>query len=199
MESRKLLGRDDRQRSILQGAARAFARSGYARTSMDDVAAEVGVTRLIIYRNFDSKADLYRAVLARVFDLHAEAFAEGLNARSPRAIGAGSHLSVARQWPEGYVLLWRHATREADFAAYANELRDLATEASRSLLVASGARADDLILHWTSDTIVGFVIESVLNWLAYGDPKRDDEFLDLVTAGIDAMRANWFDLAKTPR
>ena len=45
---------------------RAFARGGYAATSMEDVAAEAGITRLIVYRHFESKEALYRAVLTAV-------------------------------------------------------------------------------------------------------------------------------------
>lgn len=193
VEPRKLLGRDERQQSILRGAARAFARSGFAGTSMDDVAAEVGVSRLIVYRHFESKEELYRAVLERVFDRHAHEFAAGLEARSPRAIGAGSHLAVAREWPDGYVLLWRHAAREPQFATYADELRELAVEAARSVLVATGATGDPVLVRWASETIVGFIVESVLNWLADGDPERDDQLLDLVTAGIRSMRVAWFE------
>lgn len=192
VEGRKLLGRDERHASILRGAARAFARSGFAGTSMDDVAAEVGVSRLIVYRHFDSKEDLYRAVLQRVFDRHAEEFVAGLEARSPRAIGAGSHLTVAREWPDGYVLLWRHAAREPKFAAYARELRGYAVDASRAVLAHTGARGDPVTERWAAETIVGFIVESVLNWLEDGDPARDDELLDLVTDGIRAMRTAWF-------
>lgn len=193
VEPRKLLGRDERQQSILRGAATAFARSGFAGTSMDDVAVEVGVSRLIVYRHFESKEELYRSVLERVFDLHAHAFAAGLEARSPKAIGAGSHLAVAREWPDGYVLLWRHAAREPQFAGYADELRELAVDAARAVLVASGATGDPVLLRWASETIVGFIVESVLNWLDDGDAARDDELLDLVTAGIRSMRVAWFE------
>jgi len=52
---RQLLSRADRQAQLLRAAATAFARAGFAATSMDDVAAEAGVTKLIVYRNFDSK------------------------------------------------------------------------------------------------------------------------------------------------
>lgn len=192
VEGRKLLGRDERHASILRGAARAFARSGFAGTSMDDVAAEVGVSRLIVYRHFDTKEDLYRAVLQRVFDQHAEEFVAGLNARSPRAIGAGSHLTVAREWPDGYVLLWRHAAREPQFAEYARELRGYAVEASRAVLAHTGVKGDPLIEGWAAETIVGFIVESVLNWLEDGDPARDEELLDLITDGIRSMRTSWF-------
>jgi AcrR family transcriptional regulator len=35
---------------------------------MDDVAARCGVTKLIVYRHFASKEDLYRAILQHVFE-----------------------------------------------------------------------------------------------------------------------------------
>src|SRR5687767_13524021 len=56
--ARRLLRRKERQASILHGAAAAFARSGFAATSMEDVAEACGVTKLIVYRHFDSKEDL---------------------------------------------------------------------------------------------------------------------------------------------
>jgi AcrR family transcriptional regulator len=192
MAGRKLLARDQRHATILRGAAAAFARSGFAGTSMDDVAAEVGVTRLIVYRHFDSKEELYRAVLQRVFDRHAEEFVAGLQQHSPRAIGAGSHLTVAREWPDGYVLLWRHAAREPQFADYAAELREQAVDAARTLLASTGPTGDKLLERWGAETMVGFIVEAVLCWLADGEPERDDEFVDLVTDAMRRMRAAWF-------
>src|SRR5262249_54169592 len=63
---RKLLPRAERAASILRAASRTFARGGYAETSMDDIAAEAGVSKLILYRHFNSKHDLYRTVLDEV-------------------------------------------------------------------------------------------------------------------------------------
>jgi AcrR family transcriptional regulator len=186
---RKLLSRDERHASILRGAASAFARSGFAATSMDDVAAEVGVTRLIVYRHFESKEDLYRAVLQRVFDRHAEEFLAGLSRNDLRATGAGAHLKVAREWPDGYVLLWRHAAREPQFAEYALSLREHAIDAARSMI----AGGDDKVLHrWAAETVVGYIVEAVVSWLEDGEPARDDEVLDLIHGGIGALRRAWF-------
>ncbi|MGH9248879.1 MAG: helix-turn-helix domain-containing protein [Acidimicrobiales bacterium] len=46
---------------LLAAAARAFARGGFAATGLDDVAAEAGVSRVLTYRHFDSKEQLYTA------------------------------------------------------------------------------------------------------------------------------------------
>ena len=66
---RRLLSREQREASILRAAARAFATGGFAATSMEDIAAEAGVTKLIVYRHFDSKQQLYEAVLDHTCDI----------------------------------------------------------------------------------------------------------------------------------
>jgi len=54
---RQRMPRAQRREQILAAATHAFARAGFADTSLDDVAAEAGVTRVILYRHFDSKAE----------------------------------------------------------------------------------------------------------------------------------------------
>jgi AcrR family transcriptional regulator len=116
------LPRAERQEAILEGAARAFARTGDTATSMEDIAAASGMTKLIVYRHFDSKEDLYRAVLQRVFDRLERQFRAGTDSGG-YGIGAESLLAAARADPAGFRLRWRHASREPDFAHYADKLR----------------------------------------------------------------------------
>jgi AcrR family transcriptional regulator len=53
---------EQRRRRILEVAAQCFARSGFARTRIDDVAAAAGVSRALVYNRFASKEGLARAV-----------------------------------------------------------------------------------------------------------------------------------------
>ena len=50
---------------LLRAAAELFARDGYARTSLDAVAAGAGVTKGSLYHHFTGKADLFEAVFER--------------------------------------------------------------------------------------------------------------------------------------
>lgn len=50
------------RRSILTAARRHLVDSGYHRLSLEDVAADAGVTRVTIYRHFDSKLGLLDAI-----------------------------------------------------------------------------------------------------------------------------------------
>ena len=93
-----------RRAEILRAASQVFARSGYAATSMEDVAAAAGVTKLIVYRHFDAKETLYRAVLERVFErqvtLFVENMVQGLEAGgATRGAGALGRARVSRRLP----------------------------------------------------------------------------------------------------
>ena len=55
----------ERRELILRAAMNLFGAGGYDGTRLDDVAADAGVTKPILYRHFGSKKDLYLAVLAR--------------------------------------------------------------------------------------------------------------------------------------
>src|SRR5690242_6648765 len=112
------LPRAERRDQILAAATRAFARAGFAGTGLDDIAAEAGVSRVILYRHFDSKTDLYRAALDRVL------------ARLSAQVGEGQYgtesvadlIAAAAEDPDGFRLVFRHAAREPEFRAETDRL-----------------------------------------------------------------------------
>jgi|SRR5689334_23742869 AcrR family transcriptional regulator len=53
----------ERRAQLLSVARRVFGRSGFHSVSMDDVAKEAGVTKPILYDHFNSKEELYVALL----------------------------------------------------------------------------------------------------------------------------------------
>ena len=135
------LPREARRAQVVEAAAAAFLRGGYDGTSMDDVAAEAGVSRLILYRLFDNKPALYRAVLRTPLRALADAFAD-LSSDEVRELGASRLIMpVARAHPDAFRLLWRHASREPDFADMAMGFRDYVTNFARMLLARSSMRS----------------------------------------------------------
>ena len=48
---------------IMEAATRVFLQRGYAGTSVDDIAAEAGVSKRTVYNVFDDKEQLFRAIL----------------------------------------------------------------------------------------------------------------------------------------
>ena len=187
-KTRVLLDRPTRRAAILRAAAAAFAERGFAATSMDDVAAAAGITRLIVYRHFESKDALYAAVLPDVRDRLAQegsAFSGGGESGAVRAL-----LAVGRGDAAGVTLLLRHASREPQFASYADEFREqVITYADRLMRIAHApARVRS---RWAAETLVSFVFDALLHWLEDGDPERDDEFLARVDASLPALVAAW--------
>ncbi len=55
-----------RENQILDAAAVRIVRYGYDKTTMSDIAEQAQVTRAIVYLHFDSKEDLFEALLYRV-------------------------------------------------------------------------------------------------------------------------------------
>jgi len=181
----KLLPRLERRAAILRGAARAFASAGFAQTSMEDVAAACGVTKLIVYRHFESKEELYREILQQVFEQLGEELHVELAQPSRTGLGPRTLLTVARQDPDGFTLLWRHAAREPQFAAYAAELRSISVNVVRELTALQAA--SDQLGAWRSAALFGWLVESTLTWLEEGDPDRDEEFIAEASSGLRAL------------
>jgi TetR/AcrR family transcriptional regulator len=57
-----------RREQLLDAALRTFARYGFRRTAMDDIAAEAGVSRPSLYQHFTGKEDVFRALSRRLHD-----------------------------------------------------------------------------------------------------------------------------------
>jgi AcrR family transcriptional regulator len=55
------------QRLILEAATNVFARKGFESTTTDDIAAEAGVARSVMFRHYATKADLFRAAQLQPF------------------------------------------------------------------------------------------------------------------------------------
>lgn len=156
--------RAERREQILDAATRAFARAGFAATGLEDVAAEAGITRVLLYRHFDSKADMYRAVLDRA--CRRLQGAVGTDEFDDRAIPA--LLRAAAAQPDAFRLLFRHAAREPEFRDVTEGLAAAATEVARRNLAAR--IPDGPWLTWASRLVPALTVEAVIAWLDAGQP-----------------------------
>lgn len=182
MTGRKLMKREERVASILAAAARAFATGGYADTSMDDIAAEAGVTRLIIYRHFDSKQGLYEAVLDHTRDHLAEALRF---TGTPEANMVEPLVRIARAEPHAFTLLFRHSAREPRFSGYAAEFTRAATGVAERAL--QEVITDPELRRWTARMLFTLTIQGILTSLDFGDPTGDAALADRLLAMSGAV------------
>ena len=193
---RRRMPRAERVQQVLAAAARAFARSGFAATSMDEIAAEAGIGKLMIYRDFEGKRELYEAILESVSGRLHEKVRDDPEAGASRR-GQVALLEVAREQPDAFMLLFRHAAREPEFAAYAEDFSASAIETSERRLAAD--IQDPVALRWTARMAFRVTIEAVIAWLEVGDPARDQAFLEAMTVPFSWARQAAAKVAGEPR
>jgi AcrR family transcriptional regulator len=163
------LQRSQRREQILAAATTAFARSGFAATGLDEIAAEAGVSRVILYRHFDTKTDLYQAVLARFCAILSTHVAEPVGGFTDASIDG--LLRAATIEPAGFRLLFQHAAREPEFKAMAEQFqRDITDAAHRQI---SAIVPDRAWARWAAELAPAATIGAIIAWLDAGQPDPD--------------------------
>jgi len=161
------LRRAERREQILAAATQAFARTGFAATSLDDIAAEAGISRVILYRHFESKTDLYRAVLDRACERLVAAVGEGRY--TPASLDALVEAAAAD--PAGFRLLFQHAAREPEFREEMDQFRASMVEIAHRQL--ADTIPDGPWASWAAHLAPTVAVEAVIAWLDVGQPDRD--------------------------
>jgi AcrR family transcriptional regulator len=172
--------RAERREQILDAATRAFATAGFAATSLDDVAAEAGITRVILYRHFDSKGDLYRAVLDRACAQLTDTV--GTDDYDEHTLAALVRAAAAN--PDGFRLLFRYAAREPEFRDVTDALAARSAEVSHHNLTAT--LPDGPWTDWAARLLPAVTTEAVIAWLDAGRPDPE-QAADRVGQVVDAV------------
>lgn len=184
-EPTRRLPRAQRREQILDAATRAFARAGFAKTSLDAIAAEAGVTPVIVYRHFASKADLYREVLDNSYTRLLQATgADGFDDASIPAL-----VRAAAANPDAFRLLFRYAAREPEFRDVIETLSESWTETARSYLADI---TDSRWRGWAARLLPTLATDAVIAWLDAGQPDPDEaatRIRDIVDAVIRAAQS----------
>lgn len=160
------LPRAQRREQILTAATEAFARTGFAATSLDDIAAQAGITRVLLYRHFDSKTDLYQAVLDRMcarLEAHVKEPVGGFTDASIDGL-----LKAAIESPTGFRLLFQHALREPEFKERIERFRADMTAAA--YLQISAVVPDEGLARWVAQLAPVVAVEAIIAWLDAGRP-----------------------------
>lgn len=146
-ESRRASG--EVRRLILDAAAELFGAQGYARTSHREIAAKAGTAESMIFRNFGSKAELFRQAVLEPFNRHLEQFSATWNSQLQDRV---SDEEIFRLFISGlYDLALKHRNLllalmavsqfEAEGRAGIDfNLMDLVSEGQRMLAVEAGSR-----------------------------------------------------------
>ena len=130
----------ERRQLIIDAASRLFATRGYANTSIDDVAAQAGVTKPIVHRHFGPKRKLHLAMLALHRDGLLGTLAEAMQApgtlaeRVPRAVEAW--FAYVESHPYAGAMLFRDTTGDPEVRHFYEEMQATARSAVAALIKA---------------------------------------------------------------
>ena len=126
--------REEVRTRLLAAAGRVFAQRGFTAASVDDVARAAGLTKGAVYSNFDSKDELFFALLGEHVAQRLTVFA-GLRLDSADADTGAHEIGDAmmraavddQDWQLLFIEFWQRAMRDPDareeFVLHRRELR----------------------------------------------------------------------------
>lgn len=74
-----LAKRQKKEKNIIKAAEQIFAESGFYNAKMDDIAQSAGITKVTLYSYFQSKENLYLAIIYKGFQVLTEIFYNVIN------------------------------------------------------------------------------------------------------------------------
>jgi len=169
--------------AVLEAAGRRLASHGIAGTTVDDVAAEAGVSRATVYRYIGGKNEIVPAVIGReaqeVLDRVAEVLAASSNPAAAIADAVSTALTAIGENPVLARLTSTDLIATLPFiTADAASLVDTAVSTlSPALRAASARTVDDRAVEAALDEATRFVL------LHLTTPRRDGSRLDPSDAG----------------
>jgi AcrR family transcriptional regulator len=196
----KKVDRAARREEILAAAVKVFARKGFAASRIEDVAAEAGIGKGVVYLYFDSRDELLLSVL-RAYAAQTKTMLASLGSGSPlERLERLVHLvinSAAAQPDHARVLLdlWAMTPSIDDWAdgpmrdmtsvyrEYRGAVVDLLREASES-----GETRPGIGEHHAT-VIVGAIEGCLLQWLLDPNIALTELAAPIVSVCMDGMRA----------
>ena len=129
----------ERREQILDVAVQVFAKQGFHGASMNDVAEAAGVTKPVLYQHFDSKQDLYVALLEdvgrRMLHAIAKATAGATSGKMQTELGFQAYFRFVAADHDAFLLLFgTQANRDAESTAVIRRITDEAADAIAPLI-----------------------------------------------------------------
>lgn len=169
----------DRREQLLAVAREAFARAGYHDTSMNDVAEAAGVTKPVLYQHFESKRELFQALLddlgAQMASAIESATSGTMGGKERTVRGFQAYFRWVHDHRDAFTVLFGGGSRQDP--EFARAIRDVTAQAAAAIapLIDAGIDADHrrMVAH----AIVG-IAEGTSRWLI----EQGDDFDPLLVA-----------------
>jgi AcrR family transcriptional regulator len=182
-----------------------FAERGYAAVTMDEVAAEVGVTKPLLYNYFGNKEGLYAACMERAGDALSATIAASVAATSTpeEALRAGGQAFFAfldserAAWAVLFDETLPRAGEIADrVAAYRGQILELVTASIMGQVPSQMRAAAKVEVEALSEALLG-AAEALAHWWLRTEAISAAEAADLLIATIEpGLRLRWAPVAR---
>ena len=173
-----------RREQILDVALEVFARSGFHGASMNDVADAAGVTKPVLYQHFDSKRELYQALLeevgSRLLDNISKATAEAIDGKSQTALGFRAYFRWVADDHDAFLLLFGSGSRRDD--EFAAAIRRITAESADAIAPLIAIDIDAEHRKTIAHALVGLAEGASRRLVELGDAFDPDEIAREVSA-----------------
>jgi AcrR family transcriptional regulator len=190
---RRRLSVEDRRAELIDAALRLLSERGPEAVSVDDIAAEAGASRALLYHYFDNKHDLYLAALRAAADTLLGELHEQVSGNPPERLDAGltAYLNYVEQHTVGFsALLQEGPGASGEVGAIVERVR---AEVLQLLLVGIDVPDPPPALRVALRGWVGFVEAACAEWLERRDVDRETLEGILIGALSAAVAAAWLD------
>jgi len=187
LEDSQLRYQEERRHLLMDAAAEVIARQGLRSTTMDDISASLGMTKIVLYRTFGSKDQLIVSILERV----TEAFLS-IDSLQIEKYGDRLHryLEVSRKYENSMrILLLQSPYDEKYNKQYKKLSRQLVKRTMERVerRQKAGKTECSFDVKFVSESIVSFVLDSISRWLKHGKRNQDNEFVQWMLVSRAAM------------
>jgi AcrR family transcriptional regulator len=205
--TRKRLTAEQRRGAILDAALEVFAARGFHGSSIDDIAGAAGISKALIYEHFDSKQDLYLALVGLHTGELFERLAENAGVGPPSAERLERGVETFFRFVEERRDAWRMLFREAadpDVAAVLDRIVAGVTALVAQLIAQDPAvhEADDEQIEEAVEMLAQLTVgavQSLANWWADHQEVPREQLVEIVMGfawlGLERLRAGerWSD------
>ncbi|RLE23541.1 MAG: hypothetical protein DRJ50_06005 [Actinobacteria bacterium] len=183
-----------RREQILNVALEVFADAGFHGASMNELAEAVGVTKPVLYQHFDSKRDLYQALIdevgSRLLASIAKASAEATDGKSQTALGFRAYFRWVAEDHDAFRFLFGSGTRRDD--EFNSAVQRITAEAADAVAPLIAVDIDEEHRRTLSHAIVGLAEGASRRLVDVGEDFDADEIArnvsDLAWAGLRAVQ-----------
>ena len=173
-----------RREQILDVALEVFANAGFHGASMNDIAEAAGVTKPVLYQHFDSKRDLYQALIEEVGNRLRtnidKATAEATDGKSQTELGFRAYFRWVADDHDGFRLLFGSGTRRDD--EFNEAVRKITAESARAVAPLIAVDIDESHRETLAHAIVGLAEGASRRLVGLGHDFDPDEIAAEVSA-----------------